>query len=97
MRALRSSDADGRKECSATAGERRTGNNATRKGRRTGNNATRKGRRTGAMQRSGNDGRRTAAGRRRTSACRAQGRGGEDIRERTGGVHGAVRDGTGSV
>ncbi|CAK9200411.1 unnamed protein product [Sphagnum troendelagicum] len=86
MRALRSSDADGRKECSAAAGERRTGNNATRKGRR-----------TGAMQRSGNDGRRTAAGRRRTSACRAQGRSGEDIRERTGGVHGAVRDGTGSV
>jgi len=60
-----------------------------------GNNATRKGRRTGAMQRCGSDGRRTAAERRRTSACRAQGRSGEDLRERTGDVHGAVRDGTG--
>jgi hypothetical protein len=84
-RALRSSDGDARKECSAAASERATD----------GNNATRKGRRTGAMQRSGSDGRRTAAERRRTSACRAQGRSGEDLRERTGDVHGAVRDGTG--
>ncbi|CAM6028686.1 unnamed protein product [Sphagnum balticum] len=39
-----------------------------RSGRATdGNNATRKGRRTGAMQRSGRDGRRIAAERRRTA------------------------------
>ncbi len=64
MRALRSSDGDGRKECSAAAVERRTGNNATRKGRR-----------TGAMQRSGNDGDGRAHVERRAEVVRIYGKG----------------------